>query len=250
MRKHTINYIFAFLLGIVITAVIFYDLELGKEKIIVKEVNEYRILNGRTEIVAVNHLGNGLIGEVNVEIIEGDGKVLINTNPFIEPDTQYSATTAVKVAENFTGIKLDDKNIIFDFDIGLRENETGLIGGPSAGVAMTIAAISAIEGKVPRKSVVVTGAILPNGNIGWVGGVIEKGQASVDLGKTKFLIPKGQAYLRYYEKEIVKRNFGSAVFYSTRYVPKNLDVVNYFNERFLTVKEVSTIEDVAEEVFL
>lgn len=250
MKKYIRNYIFAFLLGILITSVIFYNLNLGKEKVIVKEIPKSRILNGRADIVAVNNQGIGLIGEVNVDITEGDGKVLINTNPFVEPDTQYSAITAVKVAENFTNIKLDNKNIIFNFDISLKGNETGLIGGPSAGAAMTIASIAAIEGRIPKKGVVVTGAILPDGEIGWVGGIIEKGQAAVDLGKQKFLIPKGQANLIYYEKELTKKSFGGVVFYSTRYIPKNLDVIDYFNEKYLTVKEVETIEDVIKETFL
>ncbi len=249
MRKYKINYILAFLLGIIIASVIFYELDFGKEKNIIEEVSKYEVLNGKADIVAVDNKGNGLIGEAIVDIIDGDGKILINTNPFVEPDTQYSAITAVKVAENFTNINLNKKNVIFDFDIGLKGNETGLIGGPSAGVAMTIAIIAAIEGKIPKKSVVVTGEILPDGKIGSVGGIIEKGQAAVDLGKEKFLIPKGQANLMYYEREVTKKSFGSAVFYSTKYVPKNLDVINYFNEKYLTVKEVETIEDVVEEVF-
>src|SRR3989344_6712980 len=190
MKKHTINYIIAFLLGILITSIVFYESNFfDKDKIIVKEISA-EILKGESEIVAVNNQGNGLIGNVNVEISDGDGKILINTNPFVEPDTQYSAITAVKVAENFTNVNLDNKNIIFDFDIGLKGNETGLIGGPSAGVAMTIATIAAIEGKIPKKSIVMTGTILPDGKIGWIGGIIEKGQAAVDLGKQKFLSVK------------------------------------------------------------
>src|SRR3989344_6440858 len=249
MKKHTINYIIAFLLGILITSIVFYESNFfDKDKIIVKEISA-EILKGESEIVAVNNQGNGLIGNVNVEISDGDGKILINTNPFVEPDTQYSAITAVKVAENFTNVNLDNKNIIFDFGIGLKGNETGLIGGPSAGVAMTIATIAAIEGKIPKKSIVMTGTILPDGKIGWIGGIIEKGQAAVDLGKQKFLIPKGQDDIKYYEKQVTKKYLKNSIIYTTKYIPKELNVIDYFNEKFLSVKEVETINDVANEVF-
>lgn len=250
MKRDTINYFFVFLLGVLVTSLVFYELNfLGREKIIVKEVSA-EILNGEADIIAVNNQGNGLIGKVRVEVSKGDGKILINTNPFVEPDTQYSAITAVKVAENFTNVNLDNKNVIFDFDIGLKKNETGLIGGPSAGAAMTIATIAAIEDKISKRSVVVTGTILPDGKIGWVGGIIEKGQAAVDLGKQVFLIPKGQANLIYYEKEVTKRNLGGVAFYSTRYIPKRLNVIDYFNDKYLSVKEVETINDVVKEVYV
>ena len=61
MRKHTINYIIAFLLGILITSIVFYESNLfDKDKIIVKEISA-EILKGESEIVAVNNNGNGLI---------------------------------------------------------------------------------------------------------------------------------------------------------------------------------------------
>src|SRR3989338_8471943 len=68
-------------------------------------------------VVAVTSDNKGLVGSVDVEINPGRGRVLMNTNPFLEPDTQFSAETAASVAETYTKRKLDDRDIIYSFDI-------------------------------------------------------------------------------------------------------------------------------------
>jgi len=96
----------------------------------------------------------GVIGKVYVELKEGNGDVLVNTNPFVEPDTQYSVREAVAIAENFTNINVSNKDIVVSFAI----NGT-LIGGPSAGAATTVATIAAMEGTQVRQDVAITGTI-------------------------------------------------------------------------------------------
>ena len=49
-----------------------------------------------------------------------------------------------------------------------------LIGGPSAGAAIAVATVAAIEGKNVSKDAVITGTIEEGGYIGEVGGVFEK----------------------------------------------------------------------------
>ena len=88
-------------------------------------------------IVAVRSDTNeGVIGKVRVEIKNGTGRVLANTKPFVEPDTQYSVRTAVKVATKYTHSDMNSMDFIVSFDI----NGT-LIGGPSAGAAITLSLI-------------------------------------------------------------------------------------------------------------
>jgi uncharacterized protein len=181
----------------------------------------------------------GVMGNVLVEIVTGKDRVLMNTNPFLEPDTQYSAETAVKVAETVTGKSLDDKDVIVSFNI------TGqVLGGPSAGAAMTIATIGAIEGKEVKKDVAITGTIESTGKIGPIGGVLEKAEAAASNGVKLFLVPKGELYLTYYEREVKQERIGKYIIQRYRYVPKTIDVNNYtMTEWDMETKEVSTIND-------
>ncbi|NMX21004.1 hypothetical protein C5S30_00905 [ANME-1 cluster archaeon GoMg4] len=49
------------------------------------------VSNSSANIVAVrSDTHSGVIGKVYVELKDGKGDVLVNTNPFVEPDTQYS----------------------------------------------------------------------------------------------------------------------------------------------------------------
>lgn len=194
-------------------------------------------------IVAVrsdDHLG--VIGKVHVAIKEGNGDVLVNTKPFVEPTTQYSVREAVKVAENYTNINVTNKDIIIYFDI----NGT-LIGGPSAGAAITAATIAAMEGKKVRQDVAITGTVEEGGSIGQVGGVFDKAVAAEKNGMTLFLVPAGQKKLTYYEQKIEERVieiFGIKILIPPKvyYIEKERDLGEYMEGK-MEVVEVSTIED-------
>ena len=193
-------------------------------------------------ILAVKSNDNsGVLGKVTVEIDPGKGRVLMNTNPFLEPDTQFSAETAVNVAQNYTKKDLSDKDVIISFDIGGE-----LLGGPSAGAAMTVATVAAIEEKQVKEDVAVTGTIEPSGQIGVIGGVIEKAQAAADNGAKLFLVPEAELYLTYYEKQVKQERVGSGfIIQRINYVPKTLDLNNYTMTEFgMETKGVFGIGDV------
>jgi predicted S18 family serine protease len=200
-------------------------------------------------IVAVrsdNHLG--VIGKVHVVIKEGYGNVLINTYPFVEPNTQYSVREAVKVAENYTNINVSNKDVAIYFDI----NGT-LIGGPSAGAAITAVTIAAIEGKKVRQDVAITGTIEEGGHIGQVGGVFDKAVAAEKNGMKLFLVPEGQKKQTYYEQKIEEREieiFGIKILIpKVYYIEKEIDIGEYMKGK-IEVVEVSTIEDVVANMIL
>lgn len=197
-----------------------------------------------TKIVAVNPQGDGVMGDVMVEIEPGEGKVLVNTNPFVEPDTQQSAVTAVEVAKQVAHQDLKDKNVIIDFNV----NGT-VVGGPSAGAAMTIATISAIENKPIKNGIVITGTIEQDGTIGKVGGIVEKGDAAVENNYKTLLIPQGQNILTYYDRQTTQRQVGGFVFYNTKLVPKTVNLQEYFKDKGLNVIEVSNIQDAMSYTF-
>ena len=191
-------------------------------------------------VVAVTSDSKGLVGSVDVEVNPGRGRVLMNTNPFLEPDTQYSAETAAVVAETYTKKNLDDRDVIYSFDINGQ-----VLGGPSAGAAMTIATIAAIEGRQVRDDVVITGTIEDDGRIGFVGGTVEKMQAAADKGVKLFLVPEGQAKLTTYERVVEEQKRGGFIFQRVRYEPKTLDLNDYGREFGIEVREVSTIGEAA-----
>ncbi len=195
---------------------------------------------GCANIVAVrsdNRLG--VMGKVHVEIREGNGNVLVNTNPFVEPETQYSVREAVKVAKSYTNINVSNKDIIIYFDI----NGT-LIGGPSAGASITAATIAAMEGKKVRQDVAITGTIKEGGDIGQVSAVFDKAVAAEKNGMNLFLVPEGQKKQIYYEQKIEEREIFGIKILIPKYIEKEIDLGEYMEGK-MEVEEVSTIDDVA-----
>lgn len=191
-----------------------------------------------TKIVAVNQNGDGIMGDANVQVVQGNGQVLIDVSPFVEPDTQQSALTAVSVAEQETNTNLNNNDVIVSFNV----NGT-VVGGPSAGAAMTIASISAIENKPIKQDVVITGTINSDGTIGPVGGLIEKGTAAATNGYKTLLVPKGQLTYTYVQKQTTQRNVGGFTFYTTRNIQKTVNLSDYFKNTGMQVIEVDTIQD-------
>lgn len=133
----------------------------------------------------------GTILKISVEIRDGSGLVLVNTEIPTGVDFQTSARTAVSVAQNNTNVDLSKKDVIFSIS---SENEQGLqsVDGGSAGGAMTVLLISEISGKPINNKVLMTGTIQPDGTIGKIGGVSQKADAAGKYGAKIFLVPRGQ----------------------------------------------------------
>ena len=140
---------------------------------------------------------SGLTLKCTVEIVLGHGRVLVNTVPRIGIDLQASAQTAVAVAERFTGKPLSRSDIIITIE---AEEEVQIVDGPSAGAALTIAIIAAIQGEKLSDKVFITGTIMSDGSIGRVGGVAEKAEAAAAKGGEIFLVPKGQSVITVYKR--------------------------------------------------
>lgn len=194
-----------------------------------------------SKIVAVSEGGGrGSIGSVNVEISPGNGKTLVETNPFIEPDTQLSASTSKRVAEMYTGKSLVNHNIIYSFDISGT-----VIGGPSAGASMTAATIAAIEGRDINQNAVITGTINPDGSIGRVGSIFEKASAAGESGMNKFLVPKGQETLIRYKEEIKREEVAPGfIIRRVHYIPEEISLNNYTMRKYgMRTIEVEDIEE-------
>lgn len=174
----------------------------------------------QVNIVSVTSDGKGSLNQADVEISPGSGRVLFSINPFVEPDTQNSVKTAARVAEKFTGKSLAGKDLV----VTVENTPAQLIGGPSAGAAIAVATIAAIEKKVVRTDAAITGTINPDGAIGQIGGVIEKALAAADQNLSLFIVPRGQKSFTYYEQVQEQSQRGPFTIIRTRYVPKTIDL--------------------------
>lgn len=90
----------------------------------------------------------------------------------------------------FLGVSAyDDVRFNLPFHVGVQ---VGDIGGPSAGLAMTLGLLDALSGGrlTGGHRVAATGVISPDGSIGPVGGVAQKAVAVREAGAQYFLVPK------------------------------------------------------------
>jgi predicted S18 family serine protease len=150
------------------------------------------LANSSIHIVGV--IGNSSIGFVmvaQIQLIIGEGRSLINTQPRVGIDVQTSLETAILVAENTLQISLDKIDVILT--IKSSGEEIDIIDGPSAGAAITVALMAAIQNKTINNNVYITGEINPDGTIGPVGGLLEKALAAAKNGAEEFLVPPGQS---------------------------------------------------------
>lgn len=219
--------------------------DIGTEAKSLRQLVTDKTLSATIDIVAVKESENtGMVSRAEVEIISGKGRALFSINPFVEPDTQESAEISRVLAQAYTGIDLSEKDVIYS--ITGVDARTRLVGGPSAGAAMALATIAALEGKKVRKDATITGMIYPDGSIRPVGGIIEKAEAAARQGKKLFLVPKGEAMLTYYAEDVSERMDGQFLVRTINYVPKTLDIAKYAKENWgLEVKEVSNIWEAA-----
>jgi uncharacterized protein len=136
----------------------------------------------------------GLVMNITVDIREGKGLVLVNTEIPAGVDFQTSARTAVKVAqESVPGADLSKRDVIFSITSNDKQGDLQAVDGPSAGAAMTLLLISELQSKSINGSVLITGTIEPDGTVGPVGGVPEKALAAGQYGAKVLLVPKGEA---------------------------------------------------------
>ncbi|MDQ1251324.1 MAG: hypothetical protein QG646_397 [Euryarchaeota archaeon] len=180
----------------------------------------------------------GTLINISAEVQEGKGRVLVQTTPLMGVVFQDAANTAVSVAENKTGKSLLSSDIIFSID---AKDKIPSVDGPSASALMTLLTISAIDNNVKlNNSITLTGTIDSEGNVGAIGGILEKAQAAKDGGKMLFLIPRENSELVIYKD--VERNFhGFTVIES---VPKTVSTKEYIEKKVgIRTEYVDTIDD-------
>jgi uncharacterized protein len=135
--------------------------------------------------------------------------------------------------------------VTYRFDI-----EGSFVGGPSAGAAMTIATIAAIENTSVRNDTAITGTVMPDGTIGRVGGILEKAEAAGERGLETFYVPEGQAIRIYYDRKIVEKEIAPGIVTeSVEYVPRKFSINRYTQNKYnMTTEEASNVREIYEDM--
>ncbi|MEM2137820.1 MAG: S16 family serine protease [Candidatus Anstonellaceae archaeon] len=142
-------------------------------------------------LAAVTGESSGGVFQLTVETRPGNGTIYTAVNPRTGFATQESEEIAVDYAFANSNYRRSECDIFFKIS-GTDDKTT--VDGPSAGAAMTVATHAAITGKQVRQDIVMTGTISSAGNVGEVGGIIEKAIAAADSGARYFLTPKLQVH--------------------------------------------------------
>jgi len=187
-------------------------------------------------IPAVDAEGNGSYTILSVEAMPGSGRVLVDIDSLLFwSDTQQSIRVARNVAENITGKNLNKYDLVYSIYAN-----ASTVGGPSAGAAIAIATISALENKKINKSVMITGTVNHDGSIGPVGNIIEKAKAAKELNAELFLVPLLQSRDVIYEITKNCEKFGLSEVCTVEQIPKK---INIGDEVGIKIKEVETIQE-------
>ncbi len=176
----------------------------------------------------------GVLLSAQVIVTNGTGHVFVDTNPYTQVDLQGSARLAAMVASDVLGV--DQKAYDFYYIIDIS---SPIIGGPSAGGALTVGTIAAIKNWTLKPNVVMTGMIDPDESIGPVGGIPYKLQAAAAKNATLFLIPEGQSNVTVTKTITTTKG----AFIITQTTQENVNVVDLGKKLNVDVKEVSTIQD-------
>ncbi len=143
---------------------------------------------GSMMLLATSEINDTLYGssaDLYLEVKPGSGRIFIDSYPLTKLDTVMSTRFANQVACDL--IETDCN--AYDFFYTIRAN-SAIVGGPSAGAAISILTISVLENIPLRDDVAITGTINSGGLIGPVGGVKEKIAHAEEVGMKKILIPR------------------------------------------------------------
>ncbi len=248
-RNKALNFIvfFIVILSLLNIFLFFYDTYLSRDngnepllRLDGKSSNDFLSVGNITMIAmkvpAVDDKGNGLSTYLVVEVMPGSGRTLVDIdNLLFWADTQQNIRTAKRVAANITGLDINK----YDFIYSIYANAT-VIGGESAGAAITVATIAALENKRLNESVMITGTINHDGSIGPVGEIIAKAKAAKQSGSKLFLVPLLQSRDVVYETSQHCEKFGPTQVCTVEQVPRKISVSN---QSGIEVIEVGSVQE-------
>jgi ATP-dependent Lon protease len=132
----------------------------------------------------LGYLGSVLEIEAAAFPAREPGKGTLRVNDTAGSMTKDSVFTAAAVVRRATGEDLAN------WDVHINIVGGGRIDGPSAGVAIYLAMISAIEGRPIRQDVAITGEVSIRGSVKAIGGVYEKIYGAKQAGMSRVVLPE------------------------------------------------------------
>ena len=129
---------------------------------------------------------SGSTALVALETRQGTGRVFLDTFPLSKIDTQISTRFAKEIACKYIDIDCKSRDFIYTL-----RSDSGIIGGPSAGAAMSVLTLAILKNIELNGNVAMTGTINSGGIIGPVSGLRYKIDAAISLGLEKVLVPHG-----------------------------------------------------------
>ena len=176
------------------------DEELKKVSITVKNVEEYLGTRRYTPEEKLKSDPVGLVTglawtsvggetlEVEVNVMEGSGKVELTGN--LGQVMQESARAAISYIRSHADELGVDRDFYKTVDIHVHFPEGAIPkDGPSAGVTVCTAIVSALTGRTVRRDVAMTGEISLRGRVMAIGGLKEKTMAALRHGIKTVIIP-------------------------------------------------------------
>lgn len=143
-------------------------------------------------VLAVDETDRGFVIPLEVIIKDGKSNLFINVaNVVVDETLQSSAQIAVHIAREVTQTSLINKDVLINIKAA-EPGQTLIIAGGSAGAAMTLAIMAAMQGKTLRKDVLITGTINFDHTIGRIGAPRAKALAAKEGGAVLFLVPQEQ----------------------------------------------------------
>ena len=163
----------------------------------------------------------GEVLDVEVAVVDGSGKLELTGNlGDVMKESAKAALTYIRSRSSMLGIDPDfykNKDIHIHFPEGAIPKD-----GPSAGITMTVALISALTNSPVRSDVAMTGEITLRGRVLPIGGLREKTMAALRAGVKTVIIPAdNEADLDNIDQTVR----GKLIFVPTNHVDNIIDLV-------------------------
>ena len=158
-----------------------------------KEVYTYQMANKEDEVGIVRGLAWTSVGgdtlQIEVNVMPGEGEILLTGQ--LGDVMKESARTGISYIRSVSGEYGISENFLKEHDVHIHIPEGAVPkDGPSAGITMATAMISAITGRKVMADLAMTGEITLRGRVLPIGGLKEKLLAAKNAGIHTVVIPK------------------------------------------------------------